>query len=168
MKRNYIIAFSILVVAGLPLAAQKVVKVQRYGAPIVAEFETSGGRSYLGVGVVDLTSDRVQALKLKDDRGVEITQVDQDAPAGKGGLKEHDVIVAFNGTPVESQEQFKRLMRETPPGRTVAFDIIRDGQKQNIKVQLANRRKFESMMVPREPNPPFAFAMPAMPILPAM
>lgn len=166
MKRNYIIAFGILVVAGLPLAAQKVVKVQRYGAPVVAEFETSGGRSYLGVGVVDLTSDRAQALKLKDDRGVEITQVDQDAPAGKAGLKEHDVIVAFNGAPVEGQEQFKRLMRETPPGRTVAFDIIRDGQKQNLKVQLADRKKLETEVFPREPGD-FAFVAP-MPPMPPM
>ena len=104
---------------------------------------------------------------MKDDRGVEVTQVDQDAPAGKAGLKDHDVIVGFSGTPVESAEQFKRLMRETPPGRTVALDIVRDGQPQNIKVQLADRKKLESSVWPREPRD-FAYVMPAMPAVPAM
>jgi serine protease Do len=165
MKRIQATALTLIALTGLPAIAQRTIRVQR---PVVAgeaiEFESSSARSYLGVGVVDLDSERVQALKLKDDHGVEISQVDQDAPAGKAGFKEHDVIVAFNGTPVESQEQFKRLMRETPPGRTVSLDIIRDGQSQKIKVQLADRKKMETtMMLPREPREPFAYAMPPMP-----
>jgi len=168
MKRNYIAGLGLLILAGLPLAAQKTVKVYRpSAAPVVADFEGPIAHSYLGVGVADLSSDRVQALKLKDDRGVEITQVDQDAPAGKAGLKEHDVIVTFNGTPVESQEQFKRLMRETPPGRTVSLDIMRDGQQQNVKVELADRKKLETSVYPHPPGD-FAFAMPPMPPMPPM
>jgi membrane-associated protease RseP (regulator of RpoE activity) len=168
MRNKYITGVAVLVLAGMPLAAQKVVRVQRPStAPMVAEYESSSPRSYLGVGVADLSSERVQALKLKDDRGVEITQVDQDAPAGKAGLKEHDVIIAFNGTPVEGQEQFKRLMRETPPGRTVSLDILRDGQQQTVKVQVADRKKLESSVFPHEPGE-FAYAMPPMPPMPAM
>ena len=168
MKPVYRSAVTILALASLPLAAQNLPKARHVAAaPQVVEVESSPGRSYLGVGVVDLNSDRVQALKLKDDRGVEVSQVDQDAPAGKAGLKEHDVIVAFNGTPVESQEQFKRLMRETPPGRTVSLDIMRDGQQQTLKVQLADRKKMESTVWPHEPRD-FAFAMPAMPAMPPM
>src|SRR4051794_17899228 len=49
--------------------------------------------SYLGVDITDISSERVSALKLKDEHGVEITMVDRDAPAGKAGLKEHDVIL---------------------------------------------------------------------------
>ena len=167
MKRNYIAGIALLTLIGLPLSAQKTVTVHRATtAPEVAEFDTPAGHSYLGVGLADLSSDRVQALKLKDDRGVEITQVDQDAPAGKAGLKEHDVIVSFNGTPVESFEQFKRLMRETPPGRTVSLDIMRDGQQQTLKVQLADRKQLESSVFPHEPDS-FAYIAP-MPPMPPM
>src|SRR5579872_4615270 len=162
MKRRYIAAIALIAVTALPLAAQKTVRVRRAPTAVIADFDSPVSRSYLGVGVSDLTNDRVQALKLKDDRGVEITQVDQDAPAGKAGLKEHDVIVNFNGTPVESLEQFKRLMRETPPGRTVSLDIMRDGQQQTVKVQLADRKQLESSVFVRE-EPGFAMAMPAMP-----
>jgi S1-C subfamily serine protease len=116
MKRTYLIT-ALLVAANLSLAAQQAPRARHFiGTPVIVDSESSG-HSYLGVGVSDLNSDRIQALKLKDDRGIEITQIDQDAPAGKAGLKQNDVIVGFNGTPVESAEQFKRLMRETPPDR---------------------------------------------------
>lgn len=167
MKRICAIGM-LLFASAMPLLAQKATTTVRHiSAPVAFAYEGGASRSYLGVGVADVTSERVQALKLKDDRGVEVVQVDQDAPAGKAGLKEHDVIVGFNGTPVESQEQFKRLMRETPPGRTVSLDITRDGQAQNIKVQLADRKKLESTVWPREPQD-FAFVVPPAPPVPAM
>src|SRR5437868_7039053 len=125
----------------------------------------AAGRAYLGIDVKDVTSDRVSALKLKEERGVEITLVDQDAPAGKAGLKEHDVILDFNGTAVESGEQLRRLIHETPAGRTVTLGISRDGQPQQIKVTLSDRRKDEkkwatSMRTPMPPMPPIHVEVP--------
>jgi serine protease Do len=107
------------------------------------------GRSYLGVDIQDVTADRVSALKLKEERGVEITMVDGDAPAGKAGLREHDVILEFNGTAVESEEQLRRLIREIPPGRTVTLGISRDGSPLKISVQLADHSKVMSQSFPR-------------------
>jgi len=116
--------------------------------PGEAMVSVMGGRSYLGVDTEDVTAERVPALKLKEERGVEITMVDKDAPAGKAGLREHDVILEFNGTRVESQEQLRRLIRETPPGRTVNLAISRDGQPMNVTVQLADRRKLTPFVMP--------------------
>lgn len=99
------------------------------------------GASYMGIDTKDVTADRMTALKLKEERGVEVTMVDQDAPAAKAGLKEHDVILDYNGTRVEGQEQLRRLIRETPPGRTVTVGISRDGAPMSIKVQLEDRGK---------------------------
>jgi S1-C subfamily serine protease len=96
--------------------------------------------SYLGVDIDEVTPDRVSALKLKEERGVEITEVDQDAPAGKAGLREHDVVIEFNGQRVEGREQFTRFIRETPSGRTITLGIMRDGQPMQIKVTLADRK----------------------------
>jgi serine protease Do len=116
--------------------------------------------AYLGVDISDITSDRVAALKLRDERGVEVTMVDQDAPAGKAGLREHDVILTMNGTTVESGAQLRRMIRETPPGRTVTFGISREGQPQTIRVQLADRRK-TAAWGPKVKD--FKFDMPDMP-----
>jgi membrane-associated protease RseP (regulator of RpoE activity) len=125
------------------------------------EEESTG--SYLGVDITDITPERVSALKLKDERGVEITMVDQDAPAGKGGLKEHDVILTMNGTNVESGAQLRRMIRETPPGRVVTFGVSRDGQPLALKVQLADRHKTAAYA---HHSKDFKFEMPPMPSLP--
>lgn len=100
---------------------------------------SSGSGSYLGVDISEVTGDRVAALKLKEERGVEITMVDRDAPAGKAGLKEHDVIMEFNGARIEGEEQLRRMLRETPAGRKITLGISRDGQPMNVDVTLAAR-----------------------------
>src|SRR6202161_3570108 len=102
--------------------------------------EDTGTSAYLGVDISDVTTERLSALKLKDEKGVEVTMVDQDAPAGKAGVKEHDVILTLNGTAVESKSQLQRMIHETPAGRVVALGLSRDGQPLTIKVQLADRR----------------------------
>jgi len=110
-------------------------------APYGFPSEDSSTGSYLGVDINDVTTERLSALKLKEEKGVEVTMVDEDAPAGKAGIKEHDVILSMNGTSIESHVQLKRMIRETPPGRVVTFGISRDGQPMTIKVQLADRSK---------------------------
>jgi serine protease Do len=103
-------------------------------------FGDSGTSSYLGVDIADITTDRLGTLKLKEEQGVEVTMVDQDAPAGKAGIKEHDVILTMNGTAIESKTQLQRMIHETPPGRVVTLGLSRDGQAMTIKLQLADRR----------------------------
>ena len=118
--------------------------------------------SYLGVDIADVTTERLGALKLNEEHGAEITTVDQDAPAGKAGLHEHDVILSVNGTAIESAAQLRRIIKETPAGRIVTLGISRDGQPMTIKVQLADRHKTMSW----EPkNNDFKFDMPPMPMV---
>ncbi len=125
--------------------------------------------SYLGVDTRDVTADRVGPLKLKEERGVEITVVDQDAPAGKAGLKEGDVILEFNGQRVESVEQFRRMIRETPPGRTVTLGIMRDGQGQNVQATLADKHKlFAEKFKYKYKDKHRAMAVPPVPPVPPM
>ena len=128
--------------------------------------EDFGGSAYLGVDTRDVTSDRLSDLKLKEEHGVEVTLVDQDAPAGKAGLKEYDVILTINGSQVESVEQLRRMIHEIPPGRLISIGISRNGQPMTLKAQLADRKNNFSVAMPS--GKAFAFAMPAMPATPAM
>ncbi len=122
-----------------------------------------GGGSYLGVDTRDVSSDRLSDLKLKEEAGVEVTMVDQDAPAGKAGVKEHDVILTVNGTPLQSVEQLRRMIHETPPGRVVNLGISRNGQPLTVKVQLAERsKKFAFAMSPKD----YKFEVPPIPPMP--
>ncbi|MBV8478114.1 MAG: PDZ domain-containing protein [Acidobacteria bacterium] len=126
--------------------------------------EEPGTNAYLGIDIADVTSDRLSPLKLKREAGVEVTMVDQDAPAGKAGLREHDVILTMNGTTIESGAQLRRMIHETPAGRIVTLGISRNGEPLTIKAQLAARGKFVSS----SPAKSFHFDMPAMPVMPAM
>src|SRR5271156_4440553 len=116
--------------------------------PMGIPSEDSGRSSYLGIDIADITSDRLGALKLKEEQGVEVTMVDQDAPAGKAGIKEHDVILTLNGATVESKAQLQRMIHETPAGRIIALGLSRDGQPLTIKVQLADKHKEFAMASP--------------------
>jgi serine protease Do len=126
--------------------------------------EESGTGAYLGVDISDVTAERLGTLKLKEEKGVEVTMVDQDAPAGKAGVKEHDVILSMNGTAIDSGAQIKRMIRETPAGRIVTLELSRDGQPITIKVQLADRRKQYAWLGPKVKD--FHVEVPPMPNLP--
>ena len=103
----------------------------------------TASQSYLGVDVRDVTEDQIAVLKLKEARGAEIIRVDHDGPAGKMGLREHDVVMQMNGTTIEGQEQIRRMMHETPPGRAVVLLISRDGQQMTVTAQMADRNEVE-------------------------
>ena len=138
--RTFILTTTVVLLGALPGG----LSAQPGSQPFVFYGEEPWGGSYLGVDTRDITPDRVTVLHLKDETGVEVTMVDQDAPAGKAGLKEHDVILSVNDQRVESVEQLRRLIREVPVGRTVSLAVSRDGQQMNIKAALAERNKMMS------------------------
>ena len=168
MHKQILTAIAVLpLLLNLSQAAQRwtIESSQPYGIPS----EDSGGSAYLGVDIADITSDRLGALKLKEEKGVEVTMVDQDAPAGKAGVKEHDVILDLNGTAIESKTQLHRMIHETPAGRVVTLGLSRDGQPMTIKVQLADRSKEFAHMGPKDWNwdsKNFHVEIPPMPNLP--
>jgi serine protease Do len=151
-----------------PPAQPKTPRAQTY-TYWVGDTPGSKGSAYLGVDVADISKDRISSLKLKDEHGVEITMVDHDAPAGKAGLQEHDVVLEFNGARVEGEEQLKRMIHETPAGRKITLGISRDGQMLQLPVTLGERSKTTAWgssmpMIAPHAMPP----MPPMPVMPAM
>jgi serine protease Do len=133
----------ILAVLAVVITAMAVPSLAQPGGQpyILYSEEPWGGGSYLGVDARDVTPDRVTALHLKEERGVEVTTVDQDAPAGKAGVKEHDVILTINSQSVESVQQLVRMIHEIPAGRSIDIGISRDGQLSTLKAQLVERNK---------------------------
>ena len=138
---------------------------------------------WLGVTPEDVSADRAKELKLSSPRGVYLSDVEKDSPAEKAGLKSGDVITEFNGEKVESVVQFRRLVRETPAGRTISVIVWRDGRSQTLTATLGSAasqfnihldgdlpqvlRNFtyappnRELLVPSEPRA-FSFTMPDM------
>ena len=130
------------------------------------------GASWLGVQLNEVTSDTAKELKLPAERGVVISSVVPDSPAAKAGLKENDVVTEINGQRIEGVAQFRRIIRETPAGRTDQITVWRDGRAQTLTVTLgkAEDRRHSLRMITPAPGTPgtFAFRMPEMPAIPPM
>ena len=124
----------------------------------------NSGSGWLGVGITEVTADKVKGLKLPAERGVLLGKIVPESPAAKAGLKESDVITEINGQRVEGTEQFRRMIREIPAGRTAQFAVWRDGHSQTINVTLGKSEPphVSAFATPVAPGS-FAFHMPDMP-----
>ena len=118
---------------------------------------------YLGVNFMDVDGARAKTLKLKEERGAEITQTDPSGPAAKAGVKVGDVVLEFNGQPVQDSSQLQRLVRETVPGHAAKLSVWRNGAGQTITATIESRHM---AMIGGEPW--FAVEIPPMPAMPAI
>lgn len=104
-------------------------------------------RGFLGVYIQDVSSDVAKWLDLKDGKGALVSQVQKGSPAEKAGLKEGDVIIEFNGIPVEDAGSFKARVASTKPGTRVKLVVIRDGERKELEVEVGKRPAEESVKV---------------------
>ena len=113
---------------------------------MVQAFRAGGAnQSFLGVAVAEVDANRARDLKLKDVYGVEITRIEEDSAASKAGLKVGDVVIEYNGQKVEGNEQFIRLVRETPPGHDVRLLVSRNGAPVNLTAVMGSHRAASSL-----------------------
>jgi S1-C subfamily serine protease len=138
-------------------------KSAEFGAPGVFVTTDEDGSGWLGVEIGEVTAEKAKDLKLTAQRGVVVMDVEPDGPAAKAGLKENDAITQYDGQEVEGTVQFRRLVRETPTGRTVALVVSRNGATQNVSVELGERSAFFEKRMKgkmRDFDNAFAFSMP--------
>ncbi len=103
------------------------------------EFLFYSAQGYLGVDLEGIDSDHLSSLGVKDTHGAEVVMVDHDAPAGKSGLKVHDVILQLDGQAIENVDQLRHRLHELPSGRTITLLISRAGNAITMTVQLCDR-----------------------------
>jgi serine protease Do len=127
----------------------------------LALLEDEGG-SWLGVETREVTAENAKELKLSVERGVVIGKILPDSPAAKAGLRDNDVITAINGQPIEGTAQFRRVIRETPAGRTLQLTVSRDGHAQTIDATLGKMQENHKKWMSAMPQV-FKFEMPDMP-----
>jgi serine protease Do len=99
-------------------------------------------RSALGVHIIDvhqLTVEDRQALKLGEGEkisGAVVEDVAQRGPAARAGLEPGDVIVAFDGQPIERSAQLQWLASTAGVGRSATLRVRRSGKLFDINVTL--------------------------------
>jgi len=101
----------------------------------------SGGkveRGYLGVTIGSLDANLAESFGVKSGHGSLIQNIVPDSPADKAGLKRGDVIVAVDGKPVASENDFRLYIAQRQPGTKVKLSYLREGKSFDADVTLAN------------------------------
>ncbi|MDF0650507.1 MAG: serine protease [Nitrospira sp. LK265] len=96
-------------------------------------------RGYLGVGIQDLNQDLARSFNIKNSKGALVSDVREDSPAEQAGLKQGDVIVEYQDTPVVDGVALQRLVTKTSAGTTVPVKVIRDGQEREMTVRIVEQ-----------------------------
>jgi serine protease Do len=91
-------------------------------------------RGYLGVSIQNITPTLADEFKLKEVHGALVGDIVPDSPAAKAGLKDGDVVLEFNGKKVADSRHLQLEVADTKPGSTVPVEILRNGEKQTLKV----------------------------------
>jgi len=107
--------------------------------PIVTQLAQSGHvvRGWLGVSIQPLTSELAKSFGLSDTNGGLIGSIADDSPASRAGLRRGDVITRYDGRPVARWSDLPRAVAETPIGREVPIEVMRDGKRISLTVKVA-------------------------------
>lgn len=91
------------------------------------------------LGIYFERAESVSQSRASREKGITVTRVVPGSPAEKGGLREGDVIVAFDGVTIEDGDHFIALVRKHRPKDKVACSVMRDGKEKKLEITLGTR-----------------------------
>jgi Do/DeqQ family serine protease len=106
---------------------------------VVASAKSGGStvkRPWLGARLQAVTPEIAESLGLKRPAGALIATVTSASPAGRGGLKTSDLIVAIDGQPVEDPNAFEYRFATKAIGGSVRLGVVRAGKEIAVAVAL--------------------------------
>ncbi|HHP7231945.1 MAG TPA: HhoA/HhoB/HtrA family serine endopeptidase [Xenococcaceae cyanobacterium] len=98
--------------------------------------------SFLGIRMASLTPEVKQQLKnqqnidLQEQTGVLVVEVVPNSPAARAGLRGGDVIQAIANETVTTAAQIQKVVAQTPPGETLALELLRDNRPTSVTVEV--------------------------------
>ena len=110
---------------------------------LLPQLKTSGKvvRGWLGVVIQKVTPELAKSFGLKESEGALVSDVMDDSPASRAGIKRGDVIVAFNGAPIKDMEQLPKAVAATQVGKKVKVKLLREGKPLEMEVTIAEGRE---------------------------
>jgi serine protease Do len=112
-------------------------------------------RGRIGVVIQEVTRDIATSFGLDRARGALVNSVEKGSPADKAGVEASDVIVKFDGKPVESSSDLPRLVGATRPGSQVQLEVLRKGAARSLPITVAElqEERIAARDTPKERKP---------------
>lgn len=95
-------------------------------------------RGYLGIHVNNIPEHYKIALDI--EYGVIVTEVEEDSPADKAGIKEGDIILSIKDEKIKDTEDLIYYVKKHP-NEEVDIGILRKGKKISLKVKIGEKEK---------------------------
>jgi Do/DeqQ family serine protease len=108
--------------------------------PIVTQLQQKGSvsRGYMGVTIQPVTEDLARSFGLKQSKGALVNDILKGGPAEKAGLRQGDVIIAFNGSDVKDPSHLQRLVAEAGIAKAVKLKVFREGKDLELSMTLSS------------------------------
>lgn len=111
-------------------------------------------RGWLGVLIQDVDQQLAESFELDRPQGALVSRVLEDSPAQAAGLEVGDIILNFNGQEILRSSDLPPIVGQTPIGKPVPVNVLRNGKRKEVKVTIGELPAEEALAtVTRSPNP---------------
>ncbi len=123
-----------------------------------AIFSPSGGSIGIGFAIPSALArpiiEQLKAVGLDKARGAMIAVIDPASPAAQAKLQPGDVIISYDGKPIDRSRQLPRMVADTPPETPVKLTVWRDGKEHEVELKVAGLNSNRPAPPPPEPEKP--------------
>jgi len=105
---------------------------------VVAQLKDKGtvARGWLGVLIQRVDRDLAESFGMDRAAGALVTQVFANSPAAKGGLREGDIIVSFDGKPIDLSSDLPHIVGRTRAESEVDVVVVRESKRKTLRVKV--------------------------------
>jgi serine protease Do len=130
---------------------------------IAQQLRTTGKvtRGRIGVVIQPVTKELADGFGLARPQGALVNSVEKGGPADKAGIEAGDVILRFDGKPVNASEDLPRIVGGTRPGSKIAIQVWRNKAARDLQVTVAELSDERAARQARggKPQPPSQFGL---------
>ncbi len=98
-------------------------------------------RGMIGVQVQNVTPELAKSFGLSEPKGALVAEINPGTPAEKAGLQREDIIIEFNGHPIQEMNELPRMVAETPPGTAVTLKVLRQGKDKTFQLTITELKE---------------------------
>ena len=116
-------------------------------APIVEKLKAGQAieRGYLGVRIQQLNEDLADSLGIPHNRGEFVQAVEPTGAGARAGLQPGDVVLKVDGKEVSPDQTLSFIVANTPPGKRIPIELVRNGQRLTVNAVVARRPTEEQL-----------------------
>jgi serine protease Do len=124
--------------------------------PIIEQLKATGKveRGWIGARIQPVTDEIAESVGLDKPHGALIASIDPGSPAAQANLRPGDVILAYDGKPIDRSRQLPRLVADTPPDKVIKVTIWRDAKEGDVSLTVTAFNPNRPVPQPPEPEKP--------------